>query len=800
VAGDTDWFRIILVAGVTYRFDALGLPTGDGTLADTYMRVRDSAGNSLALDDDSGTGLNSRIAFTAASSGTYFISVGSATTTGIGTYDVTATTVSAPPPVDDFAGSTATTGAFAIGGSRTGNVEVSGDTDWFRVTLEAGRTYRFDAQGSPTGQGTLPDTYMRVRDSGGNSLALDDDSGTGLNSQITFTAATSGTYYVSVGAADTGTGTYRVSGADVTPAPPPDDFAASTATTGTLSVGGVRSGNIEVAGDADWFRITLEAGKTYRFDAQGSPTGQGTLADTYMRVRDSVGNSLALDDDSGTGLNSQITFVAPTAGIYYVSVGAATATDIGTYKVSAANVTTSPPPPPPPGAASTGGGVLQRAIQHLSEVWGTANCTGFVYTVSIEAGNFFFDLRAESRQQVGPTGAHTSQLLNNGGSNDYPFVVPIRDISNGATPQADPDEDRWMLIDSNRNNETNDAFRDFQPGDLFRGRAIGNNGVETMHSGVVAAYNPATNTLWLVDNFVPGGGGAPIAYTPYVVNPAATSRHIGDQFAIYRLISANQNWNDLINGSNWADFLGGGRGSDFINGGAGADTVFGGVGNDTLNGGTGADRLDGGADNDTYQLGAEATGVDTLSDSSGVDTVRTTITRGLQPWAFIENLILDGTGHINGTGNGAANTIFGNTGSNFLVGQGGNDNLLGGGGNDWLYGQAGRDTLKGEAGNDRFVLQSINDSQPGSANRDVIIDLDKNGDDIIDLTAVAGVTSFIGLNGFTAPGQVRVQQMGADVLVQINTVGNSVAEAEILVANTTIGNGATQLSSSDFLL
>ena len=95
-----------------------------------------------------------------------------------------------------------------------------------------------------------------------------------------------------------------------TPPPPADDYAASTSTTGTVSVGGSKTGNIEAAGDTDWFKITLVAGQTYRFDTEGSPTGQGTLADTYMRIRDSGGTSLALDDDSGSGLNSQIVFTA----------------------------------------------------------------------------------------------------------------------------------------------------------------------------------------------------------------------------------------------------------------------------------------------------------------------------------------------------------------------------------------------------------------------------------------------------------------------------------------------------------
>jgi hypothetical protein len=85
---------------------------------------------------------------------------------------------------------------------------------------------------------------------------------------------------------------------------------------------------------------------------------------------------------------------------------------------------------------------------------------------------------------------------------------------------------------------------------------------------------------------------------------------------------------------------------------------------------------------------------------------------------------------------------------------------------------------------------------------DVIVDLDDSGDDVIDLTGIIpGVFTFIGQAAFTAANQVRYQQVGANVLVQINTTGNSVAEGEITLLNTTIGNGAAgQVNAADFLL
>ena len=247
-----------------------------------------------------------------------------------------------PAVTDDFASSTATTGSVSVGGSTSGNIETGGDTDWFRITLTAGHRYQFDLQGSPTGQGTLADPFLRLRDSAGNSLASNDGNGTNLNSRITYDATSSSTYYLSTGSSNvaSGTGTYRVSAADVTPAVT-DDFASSTATTGSVSVGGSTSGNIETAGDTDWFKITLTAGQTYQFDLKGGPSGNGNLPDPFLRLRDSSGNTIAnaFADDGGTGLDSRFTYTPSSGGTYILSAGSATPSGTGTYKVFAANVT-----------------------------------------------------------------------------------------------------------------------------------------------------------------------------------------------------------------------------------------------------------------------------------------------------------------------------------------------------------------------------------------------------------------------------------------------------------------------------
>ncbi len=110
-----------------------------------------------------------------------------------------------------------------------------------------------------------------------------------------------------------------------------------------------------------------------------------------------------------------------------------------------------------------------------------------------------------------------------------------------------------------------------------------------------------------------------------------------------------------------------------------ANTLTGNAGNNVLDGGTGVDTMTGGAGNDTYVVDS-TTDVVTESSGGGTDTVQasTTFTLG----SNVENLVLTGTGNINGTGNTLANTLTGNAGNNALSGGTGADTMLGGAGDD----------------------------------------------------------------------------------------------------------------------
>jgi len=120
--------------------------------------------------------------------------------------------------VPDVLASTSTTAAVTVGGTVSDVLEQIGDHDWFRVQLTAGQTVSIVLTGA--GANALSDPYLYLRDARGAVLLENDDSGPGLGSRIVYTAATTGTFYIDVGAWKDGTyGSYELSVSPYTPPP-----------------------------------------------------------------------------------------------------------------------------------------------------------------------------------------------------------------------------------------------------------------------------------------------------------------------------------------------------------------------------------------------------------------------------------------------------------------------------------------------------------------------------------------------------------------------------------------------------
>ena len=351
---DRDWFAVTLAPGRTYVFALEGdTPRGGTGAAPAIRGLRDANGNPVA---GIAGGTEVRYATDAAAAeAVYYIEVGgeggsgqgTSATRGVGArslatrgivdtlgssdggtgyrlraHDITETRDAA----DDYRSDTSTTGVVTVGGSVTGEIERSGDRDWFAVDLEAGRIYRIDLKGRSTGDGTLHNPYLRgVYDDKGVLIrgTGDDDRGAGRNSRADFVAPADATYYLAASSYRDWKGTYTLSVTEVH-----DDFPAGTGTSGTVEVGDSATGEIEFRGDHDWFEVTLQAGKVYRFDLKGEPTGDGTLPHPYIRgIYDADGDRI--DGMSGAYSNfgsnprySRMDFVAPADDTYYVSAEA----------------------------------------------------------------------------------------------------------------------------------------------------------------------------------------------------------------------------------------------------------------------------------------------------------------------------------------------------------------------------------------------------------------------------------------------------------------------------------------------
>ncbi|MBX9746665.1 MAG: M10 family metallopeptidase C-terminal domain-containing protein, partial [Hyphomonadaceae bacterium] len=106
---------------------------------------------------------------------------------------------------------------------------------------------------------------------------------------------------------------------------PGDVIPGNTTTTFTLTLGQTETGVVNVAGDDDWFAVTLVAGQHYTFTMAGS--GGTPLQDPYLELYDETGILVHFDDDDAGGdLTPTLRFTPATSGTYYINARAWEAT------------------------------------------------------------------------------------------------------------------------------------------------------------------------------------------------------------------------------------------------------------------------------------------------------------------------------------------------------------------------------------------------------------------------------------------------------------------------------------------
>lgn len=323
--GDKDWYSVSLEEGKTYVIDLIGDMSGTQVLRDPIIGgIYGSTGILLAntSNNNYGASLNSRMLFTAETSGTYFIEAkGNVGHTGA--YQLS---IKDLQQITDEVGDTlASHGTLTLAnnaGAMNGSVDVARDVDWYAVNFEAGVMYDITLRGAASGMGSLLDPRLwGIYDSTGQMImgtgADTGDGGTDVRTN--YLAQASGTYYLAAGGTADMTGTYRL---EVRPSGITDDVAANASTTATMTSGTAYEGQIETIGDKDWVRVDLVGNSrvTLRMDAMLASLGQVSMP-VIANVFDAKGEAVYLSpSDTGTTLASERTFTTLQAGTYFVEL------------------------------------------------------------------------------------------------------------------------------------------------------------------------------------------------------------------------------------------------------------------------------------------------------------------------------------------------------------------------------------------------------------------------------------------------------------------------------------------------
>ncbi len=693
----------------------------------------------------------------------------------------------------DAANGAATAYFMGVNDTFDGAISFAGDRDWVAIDLTAGQMYSFSVTGR-TGD-ALDDSFLRLRDSDGTVIAINDDGGTDYDAMLNFQAVETGTYFIDVGAfissssnSEWMTGAYRLTTDVLNPTKQlvSHDTLADYLTDGFWQdFGGTRhafdtsSSNVitvdidalnasgqklalwalqsfEMVIDVKFDVVTSGADITFDDEQNGAyatynsawndPT---TTTSAFINIHKSwISNGQ--DDINDYGFQTYIHEIGHALGLghqgnyngaasYGLSNTGATNTNTFLNDSWLASVMSYFDQNENPFTGSTNAAVVTPMLVDLialEDLYGAADTSN-----SPTAGNTVFG--------AGHTldNAFAGSDLNTNGS--Y-LAAMFTYLETGSDPSGMFDNTA-IAFTINDVGGTDLIDFSFDPSNQFISLEA-----ETL-STVLNPYGAGHNdNMWIargtvIENYTAGSG------NDSVDGNSVANQIIGNDGADTLNGSAG---NDTLLGGEGSDHLDGGTDNDLLNGNAGNDTLTGGAGADTLVGGTGHDVLfgglstdiligeggndsmDGGEEDDIYYV--ETGDIVSDSGSNGYDKAQIVVTSGqnlqMGDWSGVERVEgFTGNDTINATGQSNQIFIWGHDGNDFITGGNGNDILLGGNGNDVIAGGAGNDTLLGEGGNDTLS---------GGAGFDVFY-IDSNGDSISDGGAdydVATINNASGLN------------------------------------------------------
>ena len=337
-----DFFSFSMTAGRTYILKSLS--SGD-TYGELYSSTSTNSQYLVAYDDDNGVVGDFSIIYTPTVSQTYYLRVRSKDVGRNIVYSLMYwhTDPDEWDPDDDTPMGATPLIADEIGDVTPQHTLSEADRyDFFSISMTTGRVYVLESTGSSATYGEL---YRSTSINSPSSLiAKDDDSGEDNNFKITYAPTVSQTYYLRVRTTPLGEpAKYSIKYSytfDPDEWDPGDDLGSgATLLTPTATVQTTARHTLSETDLYDFFRISMEAGRTYVLESTGPSAIYGEL---YSSTSTNSEYRVAYDDDGGDVYNFKLTYTPTVSKTYYLRVKKDILGTAGEYHIKYSYVGTMP--------------------------------------------------------------------------------------------------------------------------------------------------------------------------------------------------------------------------------------------------------------------------------------------------------------------------------------------------------------------------------------------------------------------------------------------------------------------------